>query len=429
MPAVDATSPARRRIRVLVVVGSLDVGGVEMDILRNFPRLDREWFDVRVYAFMEPGELAPRLAHEGIELVLSPKAPQLRRANLASREGHALDHVPGLRTARRAFHHASQLARAAWPLRRYIAANRIEIVHCFLPFAYIVGAAATLTMPRCRLVMSRVSSSFYMDVLPHYRLAETWFAHRRLDAAVCNAASIKQELTEEGIAESRITIIRNGIDFDSFVVDEQRRSGCRAELGLNADQLVFTCVANLHPYKGHADMIDAFALIAARLPTGWRLLCAGRDVDDTRVGLERQVAEKGLSHNIRFLGSVSDVPGLLAASDLHLHPSREDAFPNSVLEAMAAGLPIVATNVGGIPELVVSGSGGLLVSPQSPTELGEAIMHVAEDPLLRRSMGEANHRRANERFSITASVRAYEDLYMRLTGLAGRSMACCERCN
>lgn len=416
MAAADALPSSERRLRVLVVVGSLDVGGVEMDILRNFPRLDRTRFDVRVYAFMAPGELAPQLADAGIELVLSPQAQRLLRANRSSHEDHVLDRVPGLRPARRAIHHASQLARAALPLRRYIRTNRIDIVHCFLPYAYIVGATATLAMPRCRLVMSRVSSSFYMDELPHYRLAETRFAHRRVDAAVCNAASIRAELMAEGIADDRITIIRNGIDVARFAPDAARRMGARTGLDLNADQFVVTCVANLHPYKGHADLIEALGLIAARLPRDWRLLLAGRDIDGTRVSLERQATATGLGDNIRFLGSVTDVPALLAASDLHIHPSREDAFPNSLLEAMAAGLPVVATNVGGIPELVEEGVGGLLVQSRSPAALAEAIMLLANDAALRRLMGEANAARAHARFSLEASVAAYEKLYLRMSG-------------
>lgn len=414
MPAADLPTLQPQKIRILVVVGSLDIGGVEMDIVRNFPRLDRERFDVRIYAFMAPGELAPQLADAGIELVPSPQSTQLQQANLSSRDDYAIDRVPGLRPVRRSFHHASQLARAAFPLRRYIVQNRIDIVHCFLPYAYIVGAAATALRPRCRLVMSRVSSNFYMDEYPHYRLAETRIAHRRLDAAVCNAASIRQDLIAEGIADSRITIIRNGIDVAHFAPDPGRRACARAGVGLGPDQLVFTCVANLHPYKGHADLIDALALIAPRLPKDWRLLCAGRDVDDTRAGLERHAAEKGLAGNIRFLGSVTDIPGLLATSDLHIHPSREDALPNSLLEAMAAGLPIVATKVGGIPELVEDGIGGLLVSPRAPAELANAIMRLVEDRELRPRMGQANAQRISEQFSIEASISAYEKLYFQL---------------
>lgn len=414
MPAADPPTLQPQKIRILVVVGSLDIGGVEMDILRNFPRLDRERFDVRVYAFMAPGELAPQLADAGIEMVLSPQSRQLQQANLSSRDDYAIDRVPGLRPVRRSFHHASQLARAAFPLRRYIVQNRIDIVHCFLPYAYIVGAAATALRPRCRLVMSRVSSNFYMNEYSHYRFAETRFAHRRLDAAVCNAASIRQDLIAEGIADDRITIIRNGIDVAHFAPDPGRRASARAGVGLGPDQLVFTCVANLHPYKGHADLIDALALIGPRLPKDWRLLCAGRDVDNTRAGLERHVAAKGLAGNIRFLGSVTDIPGLLAASDLHIHPSREDAFPNSLLEAMAAGLPVVATVVGGIPELVEDGVGGILVPPRAPAELGAAIVRLARDKGVRRRFSNENSARAHREFSIARSIEGYETLYRTL---------------
>lgn len=407
MPPTVARSPTTDRVRVLIVVGSLDVGGVEMDILRNVPHLDRDRFDVRVYAFLAPGTLAPELVRQGVPLILP------RRARNAARQASAAAPLPAGRL-RRLVRQGAQLAAAAPPLAWYIARQRIAIVHCFLPYAYIVGGFAAAAVPGCRLVMSRVSSHYYMEQYPHYRFAETRLLHRRVDAVVCNAAGIRAELIDEGVPEQRITIIPNGIDAAMFAATPARRSASRRALGLGCDQFVLTAVANLHPYKGHADLLDALALAAARLPGDWQLLCAGRDVDGRRTALEAQARRLGIGGHVRFLGNVDDIAGLLAASDIQVHPSLEDALPNSLLEAMAAGLPIVATRVGGIAELVIDGEGGLLVPPGKPAAFAAALVEVSGNPNLAKGMASANRHRAATRFSLAASVRRYEDLYLRL---------------
>lgn len=433
MPPAEASAPRRRRI--LVVVGSLDVGGVEMDILRNFPRLDRTRFDVSVYAFLQPGQLAPRLAAAGIPIVSPPAAPvapgdavpappilgglrRLRRGLGTTWRAVKLPitQQPQIAKAMRFAAQARYVTNLARPLARHIRAQRIDIVHTFLPHAYLVGAAARSMAPGCKLVMSRVSSNFYMAEQPQYRFAETRLAHRLLDAAVCNARSIERELIGEGIAPDRIAVIRNGIDPAPYADPGTRRAAARRQLGVDADAFVMTTVANLHPYKGHADLIDALGRIRSELPADWCLLCAGRDVAGTRELLERQAAAAGLARHIRFLGNVDDVPALLAASDLHVHPSREEGFPNSVLEAMASSLPVIATRIGGLPELVADGAddGGILVPAQDPAALAGAVLRLSRDQALRARMGAANRRRVQELFSIEVSVAAYERLYDRL---------------
>ena len=257
--------------------------------------------------------------------------------------------------------------------------------------------------------MSRLSSNFYMETFPHYRLVETRLLHRRVDAVVCNAETIRAELVGEGVPADRVTVVPNGIDVDAFTVTAAKRTTARAARGIADDALVMTCVANLHPYKGHDDLIAALALARAQMPRDWLLLCAGRDVDGHREKLEAAARVYGLADHVRFLGEVEDIPQLLAASDIHVHPSREDAFPNSVLEAMAAGLPVVATAVGAVPQMLEAQSGALC-APKSPEQLARAIAMLA-DARLRRELGSANAGRARARYGIGAVAGSYERLY------------------
>ena len=174
---------------------------------------------------------------------------------------------------------------------------------------------------------------------------------------------------------------------------------------------VATTVANLLPYKGHLDLVAALAEIADRMPQPWVMLCAGRD-GGSRAGIEQAIAQAGLGENIRLLGERSDVPLLLAASDLGiLAPTRNEGFSNAVLEFMAAGLPMVVTDVGGNAEAVLDGETGLVVPHGNPKMLGEAILELACDPTRRRAMGDAARIRALQEFSLAASVEKYCTLY------------------
>ncbi len=411
----------KRRVRVLVVVGTLDVGGAEMDILRNMPRIDRERFDVRVFAFLGPGQLGARLVAEGIELIVPASAGkhEIQKPREGSRRrsftGFRL-HLPGWAHAvlHRCFiaaDYARLLSRFVPPIAWYVLTRRIRIVHCFLPHAYIAGGLASVPVPGCRLMMSRLSSNFYMDKWPIYRTVETRVLHRFARLVLCNAEPVRRELIAEGVPADRILTLRNGIDIAGFTVTPERRAAARRSIQAPDGQFTMTVVANLFAYKGHDDLIDALAAVRSCLPQGWRVLCAGRDEDNRRALLEAQVTRLGLAGNVSFLGPLDDIPSLLAASDLHLHPSREDALPNSILEAMASGLAIVGTTVGGVPDLIEHGRGGLLVPPGEPGALGAAIARLAGDPAARRRMGAINAEKVEQEYSIARSVAAYEAAY------------------
>ena len=174
------------------------------------------------------------------------------------------------------------------------------------------------------------------------------------------------------------------------------------------------------PSKGHADLIDALARVKDRLPTGWRLLCVGRD-DGIRASLEARAAARELAGNIRWLGERDDVAEVLAAADLGILCSHEEGFSNAVLESMAAGLAMVVTDVGGNREAVLDGVTGLVVPPHTPETLGEAIAILAADPARRRAMGEAGRARVAERFSLDRCVADHDRLYRAL--IAGEPIA------
>jgi glycosyltransferase involved in cell wall biosynthesis len=172
-------------------------------------------------------------------------------------------------------------------------------------------------------------------------------------------------------------------------------------------------VANLIPYKGHEDLIDALAIAAQEIPQDWHLVLAGRD-DGIGARLKGKISESGLHDHVSFLGSRTDIPALLAASDLGILCSHQESFANAILEGMAAGLPMIVTNVGGNSEAVVDGVTGIIVPAKDPRQLAEAIVRLARDPSMRNAYGTAARQRVVERFGMERCIALHELLYRKL---------------
>ena len=166
----------------------------------------------------------------------------------------------------------------------------------------------------------------------------------------------------------------------------------RAALDVADDALVLITVANLIAYKGHADLLAALAETSDSLPVGWRLLCVGRD-DGHGAELSKIATSLGLRDNVRWLGERNDVPSLLACADIGILCSHQEGFANSVLEGMAASLPMVVTDVGGNREAIEDGVSGMVVPAHDPQALGTAISALAQNSARRAAMGAAGRLR------------------------------------
>jgi glycosyltransferase involved in cell wall biosynthesis len=266
--------------------------------------------------------------------------------------------------------------------------------------------------------MSRVSLNWYQAANRPLSWLERW-AHRRVDCAIGNCEAVLGQLRAEGVPGPKLRLVYNGIDISALNAAFVPKDAARRALGLSPEIIVLSSVANLFDYKGHQDLLEA---LSRRGPGGlrnWVLLVAGRDVGNNLARLRTLADQLGLSDRVRFLGLRLDVPAVLSAADIHVSASHYEGFPNNVLEAMCAGLPVIATEVGGVPELVVDGRTGLLVPPRSPSLLTSALHRLASDPERRLAMGAAGRARAQECYTIERSVAAFEDVYTRLACKAG----------
>ena len=210
-----------------------------------------------------------------------------------------------------------------------------------------------------------------------------------------NARASLEQLVEEGAPRERCLILHNGVD--CVQIDEApQRSQARAQLGLDEDALTFVTVANLIPYKGHLDLIAAFGAIREQLPANWKLLLVGRD-DGILPDVMRSAQNYGLNGNVQWLGQRSDVPTILSAADIGIMASHEEGMPNSLLEGMAASLPMVATSVGGVVDIISDGVDGLLAPKQNSVRTRSSNSEPCTGcclALQTRPRGASNRRRA-----------------------------------
>ena len=234
-----------------------------------------------------------------------------------------------------------------------------------------------------------------------------------MSAILGNSRHVVRELLEaEDCPPERVGLIFNGIDLSEFEKTDFSISPLdRAQP--KRPSLVLITIANLIPYKGHADLIEALSTIALRLQPDWQLLCIGGDYG-LGAKLRKQVFELKLTDHIHFLGERRNVRELLRSADIGLLCSHQEGFSNAVLEGMAAGLPMIVTNVGGNSEAVLHGKTGFVVPPRDPVAIGQAILELAFDVSKREAMGKAGLERVKRHFTIDRCVSDYDRLYRGL---------------
>ena len=225
------------------------------------------------------------------------------------------------------------------------------------------------------------------------------FAHR----VVANSSAAAQQLVTEGVRPARIRVIPNGVHLDRAVPRPSRPHV----------QTIVT-VANLRQEKAHEVLIDAAAMLTRRRPN-LRFLIVGDG--PRRAALETLVDERGLRGNVEFTGHRDDVPAVLAEADLFVLPSRSEAFPNAAIEAMAAGLPVIASAVGGLLDLIESHRTGVLVPPDNPTALAGAIDGLISTPERAARIGADARATVTARYSFDRMVAAFDALYTSELGV------------
>ena len=372
----------KRSVKIVYLINGLGSGGAEMMLYRLLKELDRNSFSPTVVALLNlSGPLKEKI--EALDVPVYITGPRSK-----------LDLLALLRL----FSTLKELAP--------------DILHTQLFAADIMGRlmGKLLKVP---VVISSVRNTYYggrgRNLL--IKLTER-FADRT--TFVCRAAA--ERFSEKGIVPAeKAQVIYNGLDPSCYLqgLDRVAKQGKREELGLPGQGFLLLAVGSLSRQKGYDDLLAALSLLQEKKEAGWQLAVAGSGPLGGE--LRALVEELNLKQKVLFLGRRDDVPELMAAADALVLSSRWEGLPGVVLEAMAAELPVVATEVGGTPELIVDGETGFLVPAAAPQELAEALeklFSLLPEDLQRH--GQAGRCRVEAHFTVEQMVRAYQDLYFRV---------------
>lgn len=372
---IACAAPSWAGLRIMHVVPSLQVGGLENGVVNLVNRMDPERFRHDVVCIGSEGPMASRIEQAGVSVHAIGKGQ-------GSDYGLALKLAQVMRQCRPDVVHTRN-----WGAVDGILAARMAGVPIVIHGEHGREAADPEGRNRRRNVARRLLG-------------------RWVDRFVVVSGDLARWLAEEtGVPAGKVVRIMNGVDTERFRPFADK-SAARAALGLPRDSFVIGSVGRLDPVKDYGTLIRAFAAVRGG---GSVLLIAGSG--PCRDDLERLAARLGADASVIFPGERDDVPAVLGAMDVFVLPSIAEGMSNTILEAMASGLPVVATRVGGNPELVEDGITGTLFEPGDMEDLARLLNLYERNPALRRQHGEAGCEKAEASFSLSRMVRAYEALY------------------
>jgi L-malate glycosyltransferase len=393
MSAVRQGNGGNGRIRVAFCVDNLEIGGTELNAVRTAERLDRSRFELSVVCLQKDGPLAARYAAAGVSVIPFP---------IASLWG------PGA-------------ARQGVRLARLLSEAGIRIVHSHDIYNNIF---ATVCARAARTPVIIASRRWSWQSIPgrRYRIANV-LAFRLAHCVIANSPAVASSLqSEDGVRPERVAVVPNFVDDAAFApLSANERATMLRELRVPGDALLVGVVANLTPVKDHGTLLRAVAILAPRWPALHVVLVGD---GECRPALESLTRTLGLEDRVHFVGRRPNEPSPHKVFDVSVLCSSSEGFPNSVVEAMAAARPVVATNVGGIPDALTHGETGLLVPPADAASLAAAIEELLADPERRRSMGAAARDRAFARYRASAVLGSlaalYDTLLTTATGMRAR---------
>ena len=374
-----------KKIKLLELLTNFHIGGTERQVANLALGIDASHFDLHLACLRHSGEL---LADLETLRVPRPEFP--------------IGHIYSFRTLWQGIR-----------LARYVRTNLIQIVHSYGFYPNI------FTVPVARLAGASIVVASIRDtgdlLTPMQRRLQKMVC-RLADCVLVNAEAIRRSLLEQGYDPSKIVVIRNGITLSKFA-RKGRSAVLRRELGIPQSARLVAVFSRLNWMKGVEFFLDAAMVLAGRFPDVYFLVVG--DGGNKRE-LEEQAYRLGLGQRIVFTGFRSDVSDLLSEVAISVLPSLSEGTSNTLLESMAAGIPVIATRVGGNPEVIEDEVSGLLVTPRDSAALAGAIGRLLDDEGLALSLGQAGMRRVTEIFSIEGSVHETEHLYQRLVEAKGQ---------
>jgi glycosyltransferase involved in cell wall biosynthesis len=373
-PPSRTSVPGRRRIRVVQLLATGTNGGAQEAVFNLVSRMDLERYEVTIVS-LSPGSAVRKLERHGFPVTVINEPDD---------------------------------AIAVGALAAHLAELRADVIHNHMYRAEIVGTKAALALAeaghRKPFVVSTVHSS---RVRSGEDRAELVRLGQAIDHLIVVSRSIEDKIVGEGRTATPRSLIHNGVDLERY---DHQEPCCtlRDEYGMEPGAQIVGVVGRLEPEKGHPTLLEAWPLVLREVPSAY-LLVVGEG--SRREALEQQARELRIAHRVVFTGRRDDVPAVTAALEVAVLPSYREAQGLSILEAMALSRPVVASNVGGIPEMIEDGRTGLLVEPHDAQALAAAIARLLKDHQLADTLGRGGHDLVHDQFCVQLMVNAISAIY------------------
>jgi glycosyltransferase involved in cell wall biosynthesis len=375
-------------------------GGTEGQVLNLVRHLDRRAFDLRFACLRKGGDMLAEF--EKLRIPIS----EYRIKNL----------------------YRPQTFMQQWRFAAHLRTQNIQIAHSYNFYANMFAIPAA-RMARVPVVLASIRDrGVYLT--PNQKMAQKWVC-QLADRILVNAESIREWLVEQGYQDSRISVIKNGVDMSRYT-GLGNSAHIRRELGIPDSSPIVVMIARLNPQKGVDEFIRAASLLRLSHPDV-RFLIVGAKLQfqegvfshdrEYLQELNQLAADLGVAESVIFAGHRTDTPEILAQAAISVLPSHSEGLSNTLLESMAAGIPTVATNVGGNPELVKDQVNGILIPVKSPEHLAQAMRVILDDSQLAHRFGRQARIMANENFSLEKMTADTQALYHDELALNRRAVA------
>ena len=365
--------PGPKRVRVVEILATGTSGGAQQHVFGLMTRLDTTHYEASVVS-LSAGSAVRKLQRHGVDVTVIDEPDDLA---------------------------------ATAALTAHLALVRPDVIHTHMYRADIVGTRAAMALAESRRRRPYIVSTVHSSRIRSHEDRELL---RRLtpemDQLIAVSRSIERKIADEHRTGARVRLIYNGVDLQ--VYDHQGPVTLREEYGLEAGSRIVGVVARLEPEKGHQTLIEAWPHVLREVPDAY-LLIVGEG--SRRDFLEQWASAHKVGHRIVFTGRRDDIPAVTAGLDVAVLPSWREAQGLSILEAMALSRPVVASDVGGIPEMIQDGVTGLLVEHDNPVALAEAVVRLLKDRPYAETIARAGHDLVHSRFCIELMVKAIEQIY------------------
>jgi len=296
-------------------------------------------------------------------------------------------------------------------INQFIRQQQVNVLQTFHTASDLVGPiAAYFSFHKIKVLSSR-RDLVYTKSSRHVKLQR--YINHFIDGVLGNSSAVKRAVVlQENYPDEHINVIYNGIDTKPFQFDSTERKCNRDLMGFDKETILIGSVGNIRPVKGYDVLVESAAIVCRKFPAV-QFLHVGEG--ELKAQLEDRCNALGIDNNFHFLGATDNVPGFLSVLDIYVQPSRSEGMSNAILEAMAARLPVVATDVGGNPDLIEHCVTGLLTPVENCEALAERLIQLITQPQTRSELAERASQRVHDEFRMSCMIENYKRTYIELT--------------